>query len=242
MRTKKEDEHECSIEVKIEPEKKLINNSRREYRREVAKKKTQKKMEAKNFSFTPKLSLSPDSFDSLSVDDKTGKKMLQMIRNRISAQNSRDRRKAYVNTLEDSKDILYQENLSLSVEKSKLLEEMQRLKESNALLLKERQQFLKGQGQSTESAQSTESSMEQLKIDNYLSKLGMKPKQGMGMAFSLGLLLSVSMMMQINEQNMLKLNSKVSKSIFSNNFKLVKAMSRLNLDIKARIPCLWVKN
>jgi hypothetical protein len=161
-------------------------------------------MEAKNFSITPKLSLSPDSFENLSLEDKTGKKMLQMIRNRISAQNSRDR-------------ILYQENLGLSVERSKLLEEMQRLKESNAIFLKEREQFLKKQGQSPISGPSTQSSVEQLKIDNYLSNLGMKPKQGMSLAFSLGLLLSVSMMMQINEQNMLKMNSKGYMTVFSNN-------------------------
>ncbi len=39
--------------------------------------------------------------DDEKIDDKHLKKMTQMIRNRISAQNSRDRKKMYVNDLEN---------------------------------------------------------------------------------------------------------------------------------------------
>ena len=62
-----------------------------------------------------------------------------MIRNRISAQNSRDRKKNYVVQLEYSKNRLAEENDKLVNDKNKLMKEIKKLEESQATMLKENQ-------------------------------------------------------------------------------------------------------
>ncbi len=75
--------------------------------------------------------------------EKSQKKMVQMIRNRISAQNSRDRRKAQMQALEQGKDVLSQENQKLWSEKAILLKEVLKLEQSNNKLMAEREKLLK---------------------------------------------------------------------------------------------------
>jgi len=65
--------------------------------------------------------------------------MIQMIRNRISAQNSRDRKKNYVVQLEYSKNRIADENEKLINDKNKLMKEIKKLEESQAAMLKENQ-------------------------------------------------------------------------------------------------------
>lgn len=72
-------------------------------------------------------------------EDKNKKKMVQMIRNRISAQNSRDRKKNYVVQLEYSKNRLSDENEKLINDKNKLMKEIKKLEQSQATMLKENQ-------------------------------------------------------------------------------------------------------
>ena len=55
----------------------------------------------------------PEGFYNPDVDEKTKKKMLQMVRNRISAQNSRDRKKQQAQHLEEKNNELKQENFGL---------------------------------------------------------------------------------------------------------------------------------
>lgn len=188
------------IEVKIEPEKKIITNSRREYRREVAKKKCQRKKEAKSFLSTYGANLTPEGLSNLNVDEKTGKKLLQMIRNRISAQNSRDRRKTYLQTLEHAKDVLLHENNHLSEEKNDLFEEVKRLRETNMRLLKERE-VLTNLGKKQKDAPLFGGV-----LNNCLANLELPSadssanKKGLALSFQVALVLSVLILTRMNQQ------------------------------------------
>ena len=111
-------------------------------KREKAKQRAKNKMD---FPIVPKIeaNISLEEFDNIEADPKTKKKMIQMIRNRISAQNSRDRKKAYLSQLEDAKNRLYTETLRASQEKNCLLDEINKIKEHNTRLLKENQKLRK---------------------------------------------------------------------------------------------------
>jgi len=78
-----------------------------------------------------------DGFGELPVEGKSKKKMVQMIRNRISAQNSRDRKKKYVVQLEQVKNQLFEENSSLKKDTMQLQNEINRLKEIQNRMMKE---------------------------------------------------------------------------------------------------------
>ena len=75
---------------------------------------------------------------NLPVDAKAQKKMIQMIRNRISAQNSRDRKKAYIYQLEKENKTLKTQNAelldiikSLENDKSDFKEQIKELQQQN---------------------------------------------------------------------------------------------------------------
>ena len=68
--------------------------------------------------------------------DETNKKLKQMIRNRISAQNSRDRKKSYVTDLQNNNQYLIMQN-------TQLLNEIKALKEVNKLLNNEKEELKK---------------------------------------------------------------------------------------------------
>lgn len=78
----------------------------------------------------------PEGFNPENLDEKSKKKMLQMIRNRISAQNSRDRKKNLIETLENQQRVLSEENL-------KLKSRIRQLEDINAQLQKENQGYKK---------------------------------------------------------------------------------------------------
>jgi len=134
---------EDEIKVKIEPEKKLMDNNRKPRRRKSVKKEEDSsqiivKKEAGIFD--------EESEVSCGIKDNevpSQKKMVQMIRNRISAQNSRDRRKAQLQALEDGKDELSVKNQRLWDEKKSLLKEIKKLEQSNNKLLEEKERLLK---------------------------------------------------------------------------------------------------
>jgi len=73
----------------------------------------------------------PEGFDDPNLDEKAKKRMIQMIRNRVSAQTSRDRKKAYLNQVEQVREGLSDENLRLVRENTKLLERVKKLEEEN---------------------------------------------------------------------------------------------------------------
>jgi len=62
------------------------------------------------------------------LDDLSRKRMMQKIRNRISAQESRDRRKNYIEKLEAENNVIKNENTTLK-------EHIKQLKEENFALL-----------------------------------------------------------------------------------------------------------
>jgi len=138
IRAKKQEPAE-SIPIKFEDQEKILSRSKRILKRAKAKQRSQLKQE-----FVPALSpatsrYTAEPYNEGTGEDKTKKKMVQMIRNRISAQNSRDRKKNYVVQLEYSKNRLSDENEKLINDKNKLMKEIKKLEESQATMLKENQ-------------------------------------------------------------------------------------------------------
>jgi len=76
--------------------------------------------------------------------------MMQKIRNRISAQESRDRRKVYIETIEQENKILKQENQVLR-------DTLKKIKNENTILKEEREQILKQKDQISTTQEETES-------------------------------------------------------------------------------------
>jgi len=112
-------------------------------KREKAKERTKSKNDATSFLSQVNSKYIPEGFNNPDLDEKTRKKMIQMIRNRISAQNSRDRKKAYVQQLEGEKKAIQDQVRQLTQEKDALLQEYRKLEESHARLLKENEDLKK---------------------------------------------------------------------------------------------------
>jgi hypothetical protein len=129
------------VEVKIETEEKLSMKSKLIMKREKARQRAKTKQE---LAPVTKIEEDPtvDEFEKSDGPDETNKKVLQMIRNRISAQNSRDKKKAYVYQLEETKQKLYTDMLRLRQEKDFMLEEVDKLRGQNAALF-EKNRLLK---------------------------------------------------------------------------------------------------
>lgn len=72
----------------------------------------------------------PEGFGKANVDEKTRKKMMQMIRNRVSAQTSRERKKEQFDKLEMERNVVSEENRLLKME-------IERLRNDNKVLTKE---------------------------------------------------------------------------------------------------------
>lgn len=125
------------LNIKIEDEEKLVSKSKRILKREKAKQRSQLKLEPMSLPSPTSSMCLPEGFSDCNMDDKTKKKMAQMIRNRISAQNSRDRKRAYVWQLELSKTKLAEDNQKLAQDKTELLNEIKRLEDFRIKLLEE---------------------------------------------------------------------------------------------------------
>ncbi len=119
----------------MEDEEKLANRSKLIMKRAKAKQRSQLKME---FSSVASPSLSKLAFDGpkeIPVDDKSKKKVMQMIRNRISAQNSRDRKKKYVYQLEHIQNQLIEETSIIKQDKMNLIKQIKALEQAQEQLL-----------------------------------------------------------------------------------------------------------
>ena len=83
-----------------------------------------------------------EELNNPNLDEKSCRKLKQMIRNRISAQNSRDRKKAYINNLEKNSQHLKMRN-------TQLLNEITALREANKLLHNEKEDLKKNSKKAT---------------------------------------------------------------------------------------------
>lgn len=150
VKTKKEDTRLCSpesFEVKIESDDKLVSRTKRILKREKAKQRIKIKQEG-NLSVTcANSTTASEVVNNPDLDDKTKKKMIQMIRNRISAQSSRDRKKVYMLQLEDAQNQLMDENSKLNFEKEVLLKELRKLEETQKKLIDENEGLKRNKGQ-----------------------------------------------------------------------------------------------
>jgi hypothetical protein len=144
----KKEESEESIDVKIEEGEGLSTKSKRILKREKAKQRTKCKQDTTSFLSQVSSKYIPEGFDDPTIDEKTKKKMIQMIRNRISAQNSRDRKKAYMHELEILKQRLHEENRRVNNERDEVLKQFRELQEANLRLLQENEELRKKQFES----------------------------------------------------------------------------------------------
>lgn len=134
------------LSVKLEAEDRLSAKSKRIMKRNVAKERTKTKKDAEAFFSGVDPKFLPEGYDDPNLDEKTKKKMIQMVRNRISAQNSRDRKKVFMQQIEDVNVKLMDEITTLKAEKDTLMNEITRLQQSEAQLILENQTLRNNNG------------------------------------------------------------------------------------------------
>ena len=127
------------IQDRTTPEEKLVGRSKRIQKRTEAKERTKVKQEAKAFFEGIDTKFLPEGYDDPNLDERSKKKMIQMVRNRISAQNSRDRRKNRLEQLEEINSQLNKDISVLNQEKNGLIQQLNNLQNSNNLLFQENQ-------------------------------------------------------------------------------------------------------
>ena len=127
------------LSVKLEAEDKLSAKSKRIMKRNAAKERTKTRKGAETFLAGVDPKFLPEGFDDPNLDEKTRKKMIQMVRNRISAQNSRDRKKVFMQQMEEVNTRLMDEITTLKAEKTTLMNEITRLQQSEAQLILQNQ-------------------------------------------------------------------------------------------------------
>jgi len=121
-----------------------MNKNKRIMKRKIAKERTKTKQDVTAFLEGVDSKFIPEGFDDPNLDEKTKKKMIQMVRNRISAQNSRDRKKVHMMKLEDINTKLIMEKDALVKEREILVGEIQRLQQTNTVLYEENQTLKNG--------------------------------------------------------------------------------------------------
>ncbi len=132
------------FEVKVETDDKLISKSKRIMKREKAKQRVKVKQECESPMLSGVYSkYIPEGFDNPDLDEKTRKKMIQMIRNRISAQSSRDKKKAYMMHLEEVKNLLIEEKERTVQEKEQLMKQLHKLEKAQKKLKSENVELMK---------------------------------------------------------------------------------------------------
>ena len=149
MKAKKGDSRHSStdtFQVKIEADEKISTKTKLIMKREKAKQRLRVKQEPTSSIADSTAKLVLEDLNGPEFDGKTKKKMVQMIRNRISAQNSRDRKKAYVVQLEEARSMLEEDKAKLIQENSLLLKELKKLGEAQKKLKLENQELKRKQG------------------------------------------------------------------------------------------------
>jgi hypothetical protein len=139
--TQKEPSRSSSIDVKEEPEPSVSSKSKRIGKREKAKERT--KTKKGSFLDNVDSKFIPEGFDDPNLDENTRKKMIQMIRNRVSAQTSRDKKKVYMQQLEEYRQKLANENHKLNSHNSKLMQDLKKLEEAYTRVVQENEELKK---------------------------------------------------------------------------------------------------
>lgn len=124
-------------DIDSESENKLSNRSKRIAKVAKAKGRSTPTQSSEEFLQNVDFRLIPEGFGDPAIDHKTQKKMLKMIKNRVSAQNSRDKKKVQMLELEDKNNAYAEENRMLHQERNILLEKLEKLEADYALLRKE---------------------------------------------------------------------------------------------------------
>ena len=167
MKAKKGDSRHSStdtLQVKIEADEKLSTKTKLIIKREKAKQRLRVKQEPTSSIADSTAKSILEDLNSSEFDGKTKKKMVQMIRNRISAQNSRDRKKAYVVQLEEARNLLEDDKAKLIQENSLLIKELKKLGEAQKKLRLENQELKKKQGSKENTPQN--STQENMNLEN----------------------------------------------------------------------------
>ncbi len=138
MKNHKQETTEDSVseeaELSISDKTKRIKKSR-----EQAKDRKKSKLEVDKID----KKFIPEGFDDPSLDEHTKKKMIQMIRNRVSAQASRDKKKVYLQQLERDNMRLQKENSALSTKYTEISNKLKILENSYAQLAQENEELKK---------------------------------------------------------------------------------------------------
>lgn len=122
----------------------ISTNSKKIQKRNKEEKKAKAKQELEQLLATTAKKYIPEGIDDPNLDDKTKRKMVQMVKNRVAAQKTRDKRKTYMSELEEVKARLDEANRQLN-ERNRLLEQRVReLECSQAQLMAENQELKRG--------------------------------------------------------------------------------------------------
>ena len=113
----------------------ICSNSKKIQKRNQAKERTRKKQEVAELLSKAAKKYIPEGIEDPSLDIKSKRRLVQIVKNRISAQRTRDHRKNYISELEEVKARLAEANHEL-LERNRMLEERLKAMEDNHLKLR----------------------------------------------------------------------------------------------------------
>ena len=111
--------------------------------RDQAKQRTKAKLDAKSILGNIDPKYIPEGFDNPNLDEATRKKMIQMVRNRVSAQQSRDKKKMHLQELETQIQRLSHDKQLLVQRNNEINNKLKALEISYAQLAHENQELKK---------------------------------------------------------------------------------------------------
>lgn len=142
----------------------VSTNSKKIQKRNKEEKKVKAKHELEQLLATTAKKYIPEGIDDPNLDDKTKRKMVQMVKNRVAAQKTRDKRKNYMSELEEVKARLDEANRQLNERNSLLEQRVRELESSQARLMAENLELKRGGHSNASQSRSMPQQMPQQQI------------------------------------------------------------------------------
>lgn len=114
-------------------------------KRDKAKQKMKANKELSRLMTTAAKKYIPPALEDPNLDEKTKRKLVQVLKNRVASQKTRDRRKMYISELEEVKSRLEEENSILNLKNTYLEERLRAMEEAEIMLKAENEELKRKQ-------------------------------------------------------------------------------------------------